>query len=82
MQQELFIRAEWDDVLISNLNISGFVVISPYDGSLFGQLSGSYFLSRNWTFAGYLGAALGSAESEYGSLPESTGTAFRLIRYF
>ncbi|MFI5304551.1 MAG: hypothetical protein ACHQYP_07115 [Nitrospiria bacterium] len=82
MQEELFFRADWQDAIITNLNLNGFAMISPYDGSAFIQMSAGYYLSKDWTLQVLLGAAVGSGDTEYGSLPKSMTTAFQGVRYF
>lgn len=82
MQQEIFLRFAWQDILPSKLNAGLVMFISPYDGSVLAQASAQYFVSRNWTIGLYLAEAIGSADSVEGSLPWSTSGVIQLVRYF
>lgn len=82
MQQEIFLRCNWQDILPSKLDTGVIMIISPYDGSILAQASAQYFLSRNWTLGLYLGRVMGNADTVEGSLPWSTSGVFQICRYF
>ncbi|MGD0886766.1 MAG: hypothetical protein ABSA46_18140 [Thermodesulfovibrionales bacterium] len=81
MQQELFIRFDYPDVIPSKLNLGAVAFISPYDGSVLAQASAQYFLSRKLTLGAYLSGALGSLSSEKGSLPWITNVVLSAVWY-
>ncbi|HEX9022781.1 MAG TPA: hypothetical protein VF799_02975 [Geobacteraceae bacterium] len=82
MQHQFFLRADWQDVIPSKLNLGGVLFITPYDGSLLAQASAQYFVSRNWTVGLYLGGTGGGSATVYGSLPWSTSGVLQIVRYF
>jgi hypothetical protein len=77
-----FLRADWTDAIIKDLEIIGFIDTDLYDGSSLAQVTVNYYLSRDWTI-GVLGAAdLGRRHSDFGSLPTADTVIFELVRYF
>lgn len=82
MQQELFLRFDWQDALINYLDLGAVAFVSPYDGSLLAQSSAQYFVSKNWTIAAYLGGTFGSPDTVQGSIPWNASAALQLTRYF
>ena len=46
------------------------------------QLGASYDLSERWTLGAYLGANLGRADSERGSLPQARSAVLQALYYF
>jgi hypothetical protein len=81
-RQSAFLRANWVDAIIPNLELNGFINTDLYDGSSLVQVSADYYLSRAWTIGAQTNANLGSKRSDFGSLPQSAGTLFKLARYF
>ena len=81
-RQQMFLRADWTDAFVSNLELSAFALVNLYDGSTLAQLSASYFLSDLWTAEALAGATVGNARTEYGSQPQAGSLIFRLARYF
>lgn len=81
-RQSTFLRADWVDAFISNLEITGFINTDLYDGSSLIQASADYYLSRTWTIGVQVNANVGSRHSDFGSLPQSVGALFKLARYF
>lgn len=77
-----FLRADWVDAFVPNLEITGFVNTDLYDGSSLIQSSADYYISRSWTIGAQVSANAGSRRSDFGSLPQSVGALFRLARYF
>jgi hypothetical protein len=78
----VFLRADWVDAFIPNLEITGFVNADLYDASGLVQITADYHLSDAWTVGGLVIADLGRARSDFGSLPQSASMLFRLARYF
>lgn len=81
-KQSTFLRADWVDAFVPNLEITGFINTNLYDGSSLIQASADYYISRTWTIGAQFNANVGSRHSDFGSLPQSVGTLFKLARYF
>jgi hypothetical protein len=81
-QHEMFLRADWTDAFITNLELSAFSFVDLYDGSTLSQISASYYLSDRWTMSGFVSANLGSPRSERGSSPQAESMILQLVRYF
>jgi hypothetical protein len=81
-EHSVFLRADWVDAFIPNLEITGFVNADLYDASGLVQITADYHLSDAWTVGGLVIADLGRARSDFGSLPQSASMLFRLARYF
>ena len=81
-RQAIFLRADWQDAFVTDLEISGISFINPLDGSGMVQLAANYAASDNWTFGAYVGGDFGSARSEWNSLPASGNVIFQVVRYF
>jgi len=77
-----FLRADWVDAFVPNLEITGFINTDLYDGSSLTQASADYYISRSWTIGAQVNANVGSRHSDFGSLPQSVGALFKLARYF
>lgn len=82
MQQELFVRADWPDSLVKNLELGAIAFISPYDESTTTQMSGAYFLSSRSTIASYISFSSGGIETVNGSVPQVSSAVLQLTRYF
>jgi hypothetical protein len=82
VRQQIFLRADWTDALVSHLELSAFAFVSLYDGSSQTQLAASYDLSDQWSMGLYASANLGGPRSEHGSLPQSTNLTMQVVRYF
>jgi hypothetical protein len=81
-QHEMFLRADWTDAFITNLELTAFSFVDLYDGSTLSQLSASYYLSDRWTVGAFASTNLGSPRSERGSLPQAESVILQLVRYF
>lgn len=81
-QHEMFLRADWTDALIKNLELTAFSFVDLYDGSTLSQVSASYYLSDRWTVSGFVSASLGSPRSEHGSASQAESAILQLVRYF
>jgi hypothetical protein len=81
-EHSVFLRADWVDAFIPNLEITGFVSADLYDASGLVQVTADYHLSNAWTVGGLVIADIGRAHSDFGSLPQAASVLFRLARYF
>jgi len=81
-RQSAFLRADWVDAFVPNLELTGFVDVDLYDGSSLAQLTADYYLSNAWTVGAIASADLGGARSERGSLPQAASVLLKLVRYF
>ena len=81
-QQEVFLRADWTDAFVTNLEITAFTFVNIYNGSTLSQLSANYYLSSAWTIGAYATATLGGGRTQYGSQPQARSIIAQAIRYF
>jgi hypothetical protein len=78
----IFLRADWADAFVPNLELVGFINTDLYDGSSLAQIEANYYLSNAWTAGGLVIANLGGKHSDFGSLPQAGSALFKLTRYF
>lgn len=81
-RQQVFLRADWTDALISHLELSAFAFVNLYDGSTLAQIAATYDISDHWSFGAYVAADLGSPRSERGSLAQAGSAIVQVVRYF
>ena len=81
-EHSLFLRADWVDAFVPDLELTGFINTDLYDGSSLVQLTADYYLSSAWTVGGLVDANVGRAHSDFGSLPQSVSVLAKLARYF
>jgi hypothetical protein len=81
-RQQIFLRADWTDALVSHLELSAFAFVNLYDGSSLAQLAANYDLSDRWSMGAYASANIGSPRSERGSLPQAGSLTLQVTRYF
>lgn len=81
-RQEAFLRADWTDAFVTDLELTAIAFVDLYDGSTLTQLTAKYYLSDRWTIGGYLGGNLGGKRSEHGSFPQAATATLQLDRYF
>ena len=81
-REQLFLRAAWSDAFVPQLELSALAFVNLYDHSALTQLGASYYLSDAWTLGAYLGANLGRADSEHGSLPQARSAVLQAVYYF
>ena len=81
-RQGIFLRMDWANAFIPDLEITGFVNTDLNDGSSLVQVGALFYLSTAWTFGTQANANLGSKRSDFGSLPQAAGLFFKMIRYF
>jgi hypothetical protein len=77
-----FLRADWVDAFVPNLELTAFVNADVYDGSGLFQIAADYYLSDHWTVGGLVMTNFGSARSDFGSLQQSANVLFKVARYF
>jgi len=81
-RQEAFLRADWKNPFVNDLELSAFAFVSAYDGSTLTQVSASYFLSNTWTIGAYVSANVGGRHSERGTFPQAGSAILQFVRYF
>jgi hypothetical protein len=77
-----FLRWDWQDAFVTDLELTALATVNLQDGSAFAQGTAEYHLSRAWTIAGLVSGTLGGRRSEYGSLPGLASVLLRASRYF
>jgi hypothetical protein len=87
-QQELetrhsaFLRFDWQDAFIKDVEVTAFANVSLEDGSGFIQTTVAYNLSRAWTLSVLASGAYGGRRSDFGSIPTAETLLLRAARYF
>ena len=81
-KHSLFLRADWTDAFIFNLELTAFANVDLYDGSTLAQVTASYAVTNLWTIALLSSANIGSRSSEFGSLPSVFSALFTIRYYF
>jgi putative ABC transport system ATP-binding protein len=81
-RQSTFLRADWVDAFVPNLEITGFINTDLYDGSSLIQASADYYVSKVWTVGAQVNANVGTRQSDFGSLSQRVAALFKLARYF
>jgi hypothetical protein len=81
-RHSLFLRADWVDAFIPQLEITGFINTDLYDGSDLAQVAADYYLSNAWTIGLQASANLGAKRSDFGSLPQAASFLLKVTRYF
>ncbi|HKD41975.1 MAG TPA: hypothetical protein VKB87_16945 [Myxococcaceae bacterium] len=81
-KHSLFLRADWADAFIFNLELTAFANVDLYDGSTLAQVTASYAVTNLWTVALLSAANVGSRRSEFGSLPGAFSALFTIRYYF
>jgi hypothetical protein len=81
-RHSIFLRFDWVDAFVPNLEITGFTNTDLFDGSTLAQLAADYYLSNQWTVGVIAAANLGSRRTEFGSLPQAESILFKVARYF
>ncbi len=80
-QHNAFVRVAWPNAGADNLEVDGFAFVNLRDGSTLNQVTASYAMSDRWTFMLSLSANLGTAQSERGSLPQSSSAIAEIVCY-
>lgn len=81
-RQEAFLRADWADAFVEDLDITAFVDTDLRDFSTFSQVSADYYVSRQWTVGALVATSVGGKRTDNGSLPSVGTLLFRVNRYF
>ncbi len=76
-----FLRANWVDAFVPNLELTALANISLLDGSSLVQATADYYLSNQWTLGAQASVTLGGRRTEFGSLPQAGSVLVRLVRY-
>jgi hypothetical protein len=77
-----FLRVDWQDAFVKDLEITALATIDLQDGSGFVQGTAAYNLSRAWTVSALASASYGGSHSDYGSIPVAETLLLRATRYF
>jgi hypothetical protein len=77
-----FVRFDWTDAFVTDLEITGFADTDLRDGSTQLQLTADYYLSRQWTVGVLAGASVGTKRSYYGTQPQAATLLAKVARYF
>jgi hypothetical protein len=77
----LFVRADWVDAFVHDLEITALAIVNLQDGSALAQASADYYVSRAWTIGAQFSLTVGGRRSEFGSLPQAAGALLRFVRY-
>ena len=75
-----FLRADWTDAFVTDLELTALATINVQDGSALVQGTADYYLSRAWTVGGQVSFTFGGRRSEFGSLPQAGGILVRLVQ--
>jgi hypothetical protein len=78
----MFLRVNWQDAFIKDLDLTVLAIVNLRDASSFAQATAEYHLSRAWTLTALLSGSFGGRRSEYGSLPDEANVLLRANRYF
>jgi hypothetical protein len=76
-----FLRANWVDAFVPNLELTALANVSLLDGSGLVQATADYHLSDVWTIGGLASFTYGGRRSEFGSLTQAGSILLRLVRY-
>ena len=76
-----FLRADWVDAFVTDLEITALANINVQDGSGLIQATANYYLSRAWTIGAQATLTFGGRRSEFGSLPQAGGFLVQVVRY-
>ena len=80
-QHSAFLRADWVDAFVPDLELTALANVDLLDGSGLVQATADYYLSRTWTIGGLASFTFGTRRSEFGSLPQAGSILLRLVRY-
>ena len=80
-QHSAFLRADWVDAFVPDLEVTALANVDLQDGSGLVQATADYYLSRSWTVGGLASFTFGTRHSDFGSLPQAGSILLRLVRY-
>jgi hypothetical protein len=81
-QHYAFLRANWPDFGVRDLELTGLVLVNLQDGSAFVQVNADYYLSSRWTVGALVAGNMGPRRSEFGSLPGAVSALLKVSWYF
>ncbi len=81
-RSSMFFRADWEDAIVHDLSLTGFVQADTRDGSGIAQLSADYSVSDSWSVGGLVDVTFGGRRSDLGSIPQASSVLVRVSRYF
>jgi hypothetical protein len=81
-RQQLFLRADRQDALVRNLELSGYVVFDLEARSALAQAAADYHLSDTLTLGALVSLTAGGRRSDFGSVPGAASALIKLARYF
>ncbi|HEY4043014.1 MAG TPA: hypothetical protein VGM32_14375 [Rhodopila sp.] len=77
-----FLRFDWQDAFIKDVEVTALASIDLQDGSGFMQTTVGYNLSRAWTVSVLASGSYGGRRSDFGSIPVAETLLLRAARYF
>jgi hypothetical protein len=80
-RHSIFLRADWTDAFVHDLELTALANVDLQDGSGLMQATADYYLSRAWTIGAQASVTFGIRRSEFGSLPQAGGFLLRVVRY-
>ncbi|MGD0189475.1 MAG: hypothetical protein ABSD74_01910 [Rhizomicrobium sp.] len=81
-RDSVFVRADWQNALVRDLTLTGFIDSDLHDGSALIQVTADYALTPQWSVGGVVDIYAGGGRTDLGSLPQSASVLARLSRYF
>ena len=80
-RHQIFLRADWQDAFVTDLDLSCISFVNLTDGSGMAQFAAGYNISDAWSIGAYVGGTFGGKRSEWGSLSGSGSAIFQVVRY-
>jgi hypothetical protein len=77
-----FVRFDWTDAFVTDLELTGFADTDLRDGSTELQFTADYYLTREWTVGALAGANVGTKRSYFGTQPQAATLLAKVARYF
>lgn len=81
-RQQFFLRLDWQDAFVRNLELGLVSFVNPFDHSALAQLSAQYAVSKRWTLGIFASETFGGTHTEKGSVPWSRNAVLQIVRYF
>jgi hypothetical protein len=81
-RHSLFMRSQWQDALMPELDLIGLADFDLQDHGLFAQAIAEYHLSPGWTLGLSVGGFFGAADSRSGSVPTAGSLTGKIRSYF
>jgi len=80
-RHQAFLRADWQDAFVTDLDLSCISFVNLTDGSGMMQFAAGYNISDAWSIGAYVGGTFGGKRTEWGSLSGSGSAIFQVVRY-